>query len=269
MGRRVSDTPTIVFIHGDFGNGESSFAKVAAEIGERYRILLLDRPGFTVGAAHPPRYTFAGDAAAMLGAVAQQRVADFHLVGHSYGGLVAIEMARQAPQRVRSLTLIEPPLLALLDDEAARWMARRVVELQAAHRDDDLDATTAAFFAMIDAAHVPERLRGAPEWDALLPYAARFARNEPPGDFPLAAFEVLPADLPVTVFSGGRSHRALRGVAELLGERPQVRRSVHVPDAGHAVQMAGDAFVQPFLEEIAAADAAWPQRRPPADAPTN
>ncbi|MFT4039877.1 MAG: alpha/beta fold hydrolase [Thermomicrobiales bacterium] len=265
----MSDKPAIVFIHGDFGNGESSFAKAASEIGDGYRLLLLDRPGFAAGAEHPSRYTFADDAAAMLVEVSRLGAADFHLVGHSYGGLVAIEMTRQAPERVRSLTLIEPPVLALLDDDAARAMIRRVVELQAAHRDDDLDATTAAFFAMIDAAHVPERLRGTPEWDALLPYAARFARNEPPGDFPLATFEALPADLPVTVFSGGRSHRALRGVAELLAGRPQVRRYVHVPGAGHAVQMAGDAFVLPLLEEIAVADAAWPQRRPPADAPTS
>ncbi|WP_420346968.1 alpha/beta fold hydrolase [Pelagibius sp.] len=38
----------------------------------------------------------------------------FHLVGHSYGGAVALKLALLAPQRVRSLTLIEPVLFHLL-----------------------------------------------------------------------------------------------------------------------------------------------------------
>jgi pimeloyl-ACP methyl ester carboxylesterase len=32
----------------------------------------------------------------------------FHLVGHSYGGVVALSLAQRAPQRLDSLTLYEP-----------------------------------------------------------------------------------------------------------------------------------------------------------------
>ena len=261
--------PVIAFVHGDFGNGESSFGKVAAEIGQDYRTVLLDRPGFTPGAAHPERYTFAGDAAALLSEIAEKGVDAFHLVAHSYGALVAVTMAMQAPERIKSLHLIEPPLLRLLNDDAARLMARRVQELQAAHRDDDLDATTAAFFDMLDAGHVPERLRGSDEWEQLTSFAPRFARNEPPGAFPVEHWEALDASFPILVYSGGRSHPTLQGVTRMLADVPRVRRHTHVPNAGHAVQMAGDAFVQPLLEEVDAAEAAWNQRRPPAPAPIN
>jgi pimeloyl-ACP methyl ester carboxylesterase len=261
--------PVIAFVHGDFGNGESSFGKVAAEIGEGYRIILLDRPGFTPEAAHPERYTFAGDASALLGELTGKGVGAFHLVGHSYGALVALTMALQASERIKSLHLIEPPLLRLLDDDDARWMARRVQELQAAHRDGDLDATTTAFFKMIGAGHVPERLRGSDEWEQLKGFAARFARNEPPGEFPVEHWEALEATFPILVYSGGRSHLALQGVTHLLAGTPRVSRHTHVPGAGHAVQMAGEAFVQPFLEEIAASEAAWIQRRPPTPEPVN
>lgn len=256
-------------MHGDFGNGESSFSKVASEIGAAYRTILLDRPGYSVGAAHPDRYTFAGDAAALLGDLATRGVDAFHLVGHSYGALVAVTMALQAPDRIKSLHLIEPPLLRLLDDDGARSMAQRVRELQAAHRDDDVDATTSAFFGMIGADHVPERLRGSEEWEQLSSFAPRFARNEPPGEFPVAHWEALETSFPILVYSGGRSHAALQGVTRQLAMTPRVRRHTHVPSAGHAVQMAGDAFVQPLLEEIAAAEVAWNQRRPPAPAPIN
>jgi pimeloyl-ACP methyl ester carboxylesterase len=38
----------------------------------------------------------------------------FHLVGHSYGGAVALQVALQQPQRVRSLTLYEPVAFGVL-----------------------------------------------------------------------------------------------------------------------------------------------------------
>jgi pimeloyl-ACP methyl ester carboxylesterase len=265
----VGERPVIAFVHGDFGNGESSFAKVASEIGEGYQSILLDRPGFTPNADHPERYTFAGDAAALLDSLTGRGVDAFHLVGHSYGGLVALSMALHAPERIKSLHLIEPPLLRLLDDEEARWMAKRVRELQVAHNDDDVDATTTAFFEMIGAGHVPERLRGTEEWEQLTTFAPRFARNEPPGEYPVEHWESLDAAFPILLYSGGRSHRALQAVTHRLAETPRVRRHTHVDTAGHAVQMAGEAFVTPFLEEIAAAEAAWNQRRPPAPAPIN
>lgn len=264
----MGNKPVIAFVHGDFGNGESSFGKLAAEIGEEYQVMLLDRPGFTPGGEHPDRYTFAGDAAAMLHELAGQGVDTFHLTAHSYGALVAITMALQAPGRIKSLHLIEPPLLRLLDDDDARLMMRRVRELQDAHRDDDPDATTAAFFEMIGAGHVTERLRGSDDWEQLQRFAPRFARNEPPGEFPVEHWEALDTAFPILVYSGGRSHPALQGVTHLLAGTPRVQRHTHVPSAGHAVQMAGEAFVQPFLEEVAAAEAAWDQR-PPAPAPIN
>jgi pimeloyl-ACP methyl ester carboxylesterase len=265
----VESKPVIAFVHGDFGNGATSFGKLAEEIGAEYRIILLDRPGFTPGAEHPERYTFGGDAETLLRELTGKGVDAFHLAAHSYGALVAITMALQAPERIKSLHLIEPPLLRLLDDNDARSMAQRVRELQVAHRDEDLDATTTAFFEIIGAGHVPERLRGSDDWEQLKAFAPRFARNEPPGEFPIEHWDALDPAFPILVYSGGRSHPALQGVTQLLAGSPRVQRHTHVPSAGHAVQMAGEAFREPFLEEIAAAEAAWNQRRPPAPAPIN
>lgn len=260
----VGKQPVIAFVHGDFGNAASSFSKVAAEIDDAYRLILLDRPGFGTGDTHPDRYTFAGDATALIAELTGLGVDSFHLVGHSYGALVAIMMALQASERIKSLHLIEPPMLRLLDDEDARWMSERVRELQIEHTDDNLDATTTGFFEMIGAGHVPERLRGSEDWDELTSFAPRFARNEPPGEFPIEHWESLPTTFPILLYSGGRSHRALQAVTHELAGAARVRRHTHVPGAGHAVQMAGDAFVQPLLEEISAAEAEWNQRRAPA-----
>jgi pimeloyl-ACP methyl ester carboxylesterase len=48
-----------------------------------------------------------------------------HLVGHSYGGAVALEMALRWPDRIKTLTLFEPVRFALLagPDHEAAWKA--------------------------------------------------------------------------------------------------------------------------------------------------
>lgn len=60
--------------------------------------------------------SLAGDAAAVLRALggASGVAGPFHLVGHSYGGAVALKIALTQQQRVASLTLIEPVLFHLL-----------------------------------------------------------------------------------------------------------------------------------------------------------
>ena len=43
-----------------------------------------------------------------------------HLVGHSYGALICLELAMQAPERVRSLVLAEPPAVTLFVSNSPR-----------------------------------------------------------------------------------------------------------------------------------------------------
>jgi len=51
------------------------------------------------------------------------KAAKLHLVGHSYGGLVALKAALQAPTEVTRLTLIEPVVVSLLEGDLATNMA--------------------------------------------------------------------------------------------------------------------------------------------------
>ena len=55
----------------------------------------------------------AADARALLGQLGIQRA---HIVGHSYGGLVALQLALDAPDVVQSLALLDPSIPAALGD---------------------------------------------------------------------------------------------------------------------------------------------------------
>ncbi len=258
---RSSFEPALVMVHGDFGDGFESWTSASELIGRRYRTIIVDRPGFGESMLTDARYSIASEAESLLGTVVEMGEESFHLAGHSYGGLVALEMAVQDPGSVRSLHLVEPPYLDLLPDHPdVRAMSNRVRSIISNYASAGDEETTAGFFEMIGASHVRDRLRGTDDWERLCAHAARFARNEPAGEYRSRALERLPTNVPVGLYSGGRSHPALRAVSQELAKRKPDARFTDVASAGHAVQMAGEAFVEPLLELVRAADAAWQQR---------
>src|SRR5438876_2537647 len=78
----------------------------------RFQLVRYHRRGYA-GSGHPGRVTNfheqAGDASALLGHLGVRKA---HLVGHSYGGLVALRLALDSPALVATLSLLEPPMLA-------------------------------------------------------------------------------------------------------------------------------------------------------------
>ena len=90
--RNSANDGPIVFVHGDFGDGLESWGAPCALIGKRRRTVVIDRPGFGEDLPADARFSIAGEARALLDVLAVMGIASFHLVGHSYGGLIALEM---------------------------------------------------------------------------------------------------------------------------------------------------------------------------------
>jgi pimeloyl-ACP methyl ester carboxylesterase len=259
--RDRGSTSPIVFVHGDFGDGFESWGAPCALIGKRRRMVVIDRPGFGHDLPADARFSIAGEARALLDLPAAMGVPSFHLVGHSYGGLIALEMATMQPVVMRSLHLIEPPLLALLPEEPlVREMERRVRWIVEHHAEFGDEAATEAFFTMIGAERAVERLRGTPDWDRLCEYATRFARGQVAGSYSSSSLEKLARTIPVGLYTGGRSHPALRLITAALANRIEGVRLLDVPEAGHAVQMSKDVFVDALLGLVHDADLEWEER---------
>jgi pimeloyl-ACP methyl ester carboxylesterase len=104
---RIGEGPPILFVHGDVVGAAVTWRK-QRPLAERWRLILPNRPGF---GGSPPleRGDFEVEApmfAELLGDGA-------HLVGHSYGAVIALLAAAERPEAVRSLTVSEPGALRL------------------------------------------------------------------------------------------------------------------------------------------------------------
>jgi pimeloyl-ACP methyl ester carboxylesterase len=109
-----ADAPRAVLVHGTMTWGEECFSEqrpLAAE----FALEVMDRRGFgdSPDVACSDWEVDARDVAGLLGA------GGAHLVGHSYGGVVALAAAARWPAAVRSLVLIEPSALRIAEQVPA------------------------------------------------------------------------------------------------------------------------------------------------------
>lgn len=105
--------PSVVLVHGSIGPGWAGWAGQAA-LAARWHLIVPHRSGY------PPNPPLDRIEPAVQGAeTADLLGAGAHLVGHSYGALVAMFAAAHRPAAVRSLTLIEPPAFGVARDHPA------------------------------------------------------------------------------------------------------------------------------------------------------
>jgi pimeloyl-ACP methyl ester carboxylesterase len=109
---------TIVLIHG-YGFDSRIWCPVELAF-EGNHVLYLTLPGFGDDPVEGP-YTIAELAQKFWTEIDQRMSPEVHLVGHSMGGYVCIEMAAQHPERVVSLSLVHSHVF---EDSADKKMAR-------------------------------------------------------------------------------------------------------------------------------------------------
>lgn len=100
---RSSEQPAMVLLHGQPGAG-SDWSAVVRAMPADVRCLAPDRPGYRSNPRPPGG--FVENARWLIGEMDDAGLDDAILVGHSFGGGVALTVAALAPQRVRGLVLI-------------------------------------------------------------------------------------------------------------------------------------------------------------------
>jgi pimeloyl-ACP methyl ester carboxylesterase len=117
---------------------------------ESFELICYHRRGFAGSSRPLGPTTIADHAADAVGLLDQLGIDRAHVVGHSSGGAIALEMAATEPARVSSLALLEPPYLAGAAGDAFMEAMAPIVERY--HGGDTADAV-ADFFGLIGDPH--------------------------------------------------------------------------------------------------------------------
>jgi pimeloyl-ACP methyl ester carboxylesterase len=229
-----------MFVHGAITNGPATWSKQLPLAG-RWQLVIVTRPGFV---PNPPieRCDFEADANAIVSLLDEPA----HLVGHSYGGLIALLAAAQRPDAVRSLTLVEPAAFSLVrgHPEVERSIAEH--ESGLAEHGHDARAFMANFTARLggDPGAVPDPLPHELRQNVELLIHERY-----PWEAVIPIDTLTSAEIRTLVVSGGHSEMQEAIADELTKRLGGSARRATIEGRGHNVQRTGEPF-NALLEEF-------------------
>ncbi len=244
--------PRVVLVHGSAQGsevgGERHFSRQKSLADAGLQLLVPDRPGHGLS-PDPGR---PDDAEADGVWVADMLGDGAHLVGHSFGGCVALAAAARRPEAVRSLTLIEPAVLALAPKrpEVRRMLIQLVTTTYLTFSDSE---RIRRFCSLL---HIPDDIRGGADEAMLRRMGKAIKRLKLPSPAALKRqiAAVKGTGVPFLIVTGGWSPAfdvSSDAAAELGGADRLVIRSPH-----HFPQLISDEFNTAFAALVRTAEAA-------------
>ncbi len=212
----------VLLLHGSVSSA-AMWTPVIDVLKARFRTVAPDLIGYGRTDSWPDGHAFSlDDEVRLIEPLVRNEPGGVHVVAHSYGGAVALQLARSPHIAIRSLTLIEPVAFYALRDagEPQAW--------------SEAEAFGATFIARIAAGETEIAMRGfvdywssAGTWDAMddagraqmrraagkivLDFEACFAD---PGTDPFHGFR-----FPVRLVAGDKSPLPVRRIAAVLAQR--------------------------------------------------
>jgi o-succinylbenzoate---CoA ligase len=218
-------TPLVVVLHATLSTGRQ-LAPLVHELAAPgdVRVAAPDRRGSGERRLQPPRGVDMAEQLADLAALLDaEGVGRAVLLGHSYGGVVAIEAAARLPERVAAVVAYEPPYGPLADQRTRRGFALVARATAAAAATGGPPAAARAFMRGV---------AGPGAWDAMPERTRTFLEGEGGGAVADAAMAGLePSGLegiacPVTILTGSASEPFYAPLADALAARiPGARRA--------------------------------------------
>lgn len=112
--------PPIIFIHGFGGDGKISWFKQVKDFHEDYRVIVPDILWFgNIFSDQEP--TLVNQVGAMTTLLKELNITKAHVVGISYGGFIALGMAKENPELLASLVIVNSPGAVIKDEEIERF----------------------------------------------------------------------------------------------------------------------------------------------------
>jgi pimeloyl-ACP methyl ester carboxylesterase len=240
---RVGEGPPVVFIHGSVLGPEVTWRR-QRPLAEDWTLVLPSRPGFGASPALE-RGDFELEApifAELLGEGA-------HLVGHSYGAVIALLAAAQRPDAVLSLTVSEPGALRLAASEEAEEVIRQGEALYGARK----SLPPQAFLRMFREGTGSSQTTPPALSEEMRRGADLLMRERPPWEAEIPLAELAAASFPTLVISGGHSP-VFEAVCDAVAAGLGGERAV-IAGKGHSIPQTGSPYNE-RLHRFLRADAA-------------
>lgn len=245
---------TVICLHASASAGRQ-WRQLAEALGDGYRLLTPNLLGYgDESYTKGNRVSLDDEVDKLVDGLGDEDIS-LHVVGHSYGGGVALRFAMRFPGRVKSLTLYEPaqPLL-LFEDGLRTSEAREIRQLRSVFVEDATSTfgrwrAAREFITYWSDAGAWEKLRFAQrrrivsltpkiaaEWDAMFSSTA-------------ALGDVSCLNMPVTILCGTETRRTAIRVCELLEERIDGAQLIMVDGVEHMAPLTHAHIVNPLITE--------------------
>jgi non-heme chloroperoxidase len=230
--------PPVVLIHGSVSDYREWSIQMKP-LARRYRVIAYSRryhwpnaqPGTNVDASHEVQVE---DLAAIIKAL---KIGPAHLVGHSFGGAVALHLAVRYPELVRTLVLAEPGVVSIMgntpeaDEAASKKVPTHRDRMNEAFKRGDPEQIVRTYAATV-APGVFEKVK--PEVrQMLLENVPAFQLDFTSRRLPFTCETAGQITTPALVMAGDRSDSFLQRVAEKTAACLRNARSVSISKATH------------------------------------
>lgn len=236
--REAGSGPGVVCIHSNASSG-SQWRSLMELLSPRFHVLAPDSYGAGKSPEWPveDRITLA-DEVRLIEPVLDRAPPPLTLVGHSYGGAVALKAALMHPARVKALVLYEPTLFAVIEQEGPSpneadgirdAVARAGVSLDAGNKDGAAEAFIDYWMGAGSWARTPEARK--PAIADAVTKVRRWKHALFTEPTPIEAFRKL--EVPVLLMTGKRSTASAHGVARILKVALPRVEHVEFEELGH------------------------------------
>lgn len=121
-----SNGDPMVLVHGSWGDSQN-WRPVVPAFSHSFRVLTYDRRGHSRSERLEGQGSVREDVADLAALLEEVGQAPAHVVGSSFGASIALRLAVERPELIRSLAVHEPPLIGLLKDDPGAAPALAVI----------------------------------------------------------------------------------------------------------------------------------------------
>ena len=227
----------VILIHGSVVADSYALMMRKPALG-RYQLVRYRRRGFG-GSTHPASAVSIGEQAAdCLALMNYLKIPRAHVAGHSYGGVIALQLALEHADAVHSLALLEPALVGLIPNGAAFSQEMRPVMKQ--YSEGDKPGALGAFLGAVagpDFRKIVDQVPGA--YELALADADNFFRVEMPaiGEWRFSREDAQRIRQPVLALLGADSAPVFHEIHTLVQSWFAQAHPVAIAGVNHMLQM--------------------------------